>query len=56
MSSFTAHAFPFVLFPAFFALNNKSGKLSLVKPLDFDAAVQYGERDKRKGAQFTYRL
>lgn len=41
MSSFTAYAFPFVLFPAFFALNNKSGELSLVKPLDFEAAVQY---------------
>lgn len=41
MSSFTAYAFPFVLFLAFFALNNKSGELSLVKPLDFEAAVQY---------------
>ena len=41
MSSFTAYAFPFVLFLAFFALNNKSGELSLVKPLDFEAAVQH---------------
>lgn len=41
MSSFTAYAFPFVLFLAFFSLNNKSGELSLVKPLDFEAAVQY---------------
>ena len=31
----------FVLFPALFALNNKSGELSLVKQLDYESAAQY---------------